>query len=224
MILAFLTGCQNLGVIEYWQENSIDYSDIDAAQDRFAVFAEKAVAAKEADATAALDVLFDKLKEDEVAYYLYTDWMDGAFYSPVSPCRSAVLYAKAVQRMMSDGIMSKSDCLPYLQRLEWLQYNQTGSEAAIPDVVLDGRRTLVLVLDLSCPSCREALKALTADRRWSKVRKVAICCGYGPEPIAPEWELYYPENPTEIFDPELTPVFFVVSKDGVVESTYKPAI
>lgn len=221
LLMVSLTGCQGGRVADYWVKNSIDYSDYDAAQDRFAIFAEKAVVAKEADAAAAMDILFDKLKEDEVAYYIYTEWVDGAFYNPLSPCRNAFLYGKAVERILSDHIFSERECAPFLQRNQWLQFNREGYPATIPGVAFDGRRTIVLVLDLSCPTCREALSAIAGSREWADARRIAVCFGYGPQPDVPGWEYRFPEYASDIFDPELTPVYFVVSADGTVESTYK---
>ena len=222
-LLLLALSCGN-DVVDYWARHGIGYDDVDAACDRFAVFAEKAVAAKEEDALAAMDNLFDLLKEDEVAYYLYTDWMDAAFYSPLSPCRSAAMYAKMNERLSSDGILSENDCAEYRLKLEWIRKNCEGSPAEAPDVCFDGQRTLVLVLDLGCPSCREALGALSSNPEWDGVRRIAVCCGFGPEPILPGWEYVYPEYPTDVFDPGLTPVYFVVAEDGTVESSYKPAV
>ena len=122
--------------------------------------------------------------------------------------------------MTTDGILSESEWEPYLRKQTWMQYNQVGDPATIPGVTLDGRRTLVLVLDLGCPSCKETLTTLAAQPEWADVRRVAIGCGYGPEPGVPGWDYYFPDNATEIFDPQMTPVWFVVSGDGTVETPY----
>ena len=219
-----VAGCGQTRLADYWNVNGIDYSDISAAQDRFAIFAEQAVAAPEAEACEALDSLFDKLLEDEVAYFVYVDWIDFAFYSLLSPCRSAALYEKVVERVVSDDIVGNGDCDLYRQRLGWIKNNLEGSTAIVPGVELDGRRTLVLVLNLSCPSCLEAPAAMAADSRWNDFRRVAICCGYGPQPETEGWEFVRPGNVTEVFDPELTPVYFIVSHEGIVETSYTLAI
>lgn len=224
LFLTLLAGCREAGVQDFWRTHSIDYSDVNAAQDQFAIFAEKAVAAPEADALAAIDVLFDRLKEDEVAYYLYTDWIDDAFYHLLSPCRNAAVFAKAVERMAVDGILSEGECAPYLQKAGWIQFNQEGTPATLPVVVPQGMRTLVLVLDLGCPSCREALTVLAGKPEWADCRHVAIGCGPGARPDVPGWEYYFPDNATDIFDPHLTPVYFVVSPDGKVEIPYALAL
>ena len=105
LCLALLAGCQVSDVGDFWNTHSIDCSDMRAAEDQFADFAELAVQAPESEALAAMDLLFDKLQQDTVAYYIYSEWADAAFYSPLSPCRSAVLYSKAVDRMVTDGIL-----------------------------------------------------------------------------------------------------------------------
>ena len=154
LCLALLAGCRASGVGEFWNTHSIDYSDIHAAEEQFADFAELAVAAPEAEALTALDALFDKLKQDTVAYYVYAEWMDGAFYNLLSPCRNPVLYGKAVDRMVADGILTENDYAPYLRRREWIGYNLEGTQAFVPGMSSSDARSLVLVLDLGCPSCR----------------------------------------------------------------------
>ena len=223
LTLTLLTGCQRSGVRSFWETHSIDYSDVEAAEDQFARFAELAVASPEEDALAALDQLFDLLKEDEVAYYLYSDWMNGAFYHLLSPCRNAALYGKAVERIVADGVLSSSDCEPFVRCREWFQFNQEGMMASVPGLS-DAAGSLILVLDLGCPSCREALEKLAQEPAWSGLRHVAVCCGYGPRPDVPGWEYLFPENPAAVFDPQLTPVFFVVGPDGRVQSSYQLAL
>ena len=222
--LAFLAGCQVTDVSTFWNTRDIDYSDIRAAEDQFADFAELAVRAPEQDALQALDVLFDKMKQDTVAYYIYSDWMDGAFYNPLSPCRHATLYSKAVERILSDGILDEHECDPFLQKREWIGFNQQGTKAIVPGISRFDTRTLVLVLDLGCPSCREALETLAADPRWEGVKRMAIGLGYGPEPAVPGWEYLFPENAAAVFDIHMTPVYFVVAADGTVESDYTLAL
>jgi len=224
LCLVLLAGCQTGNVTTFWNGHSISVDDMDAAQEQFADFAELAASAPEEDALAALDVLFDKLSEDPVSYYVYSEWMDGAFYSILSPCRSAVLYGKAVERMMADGILDTEANNPFLQKLEWIQYNQEGSEALVPGYSRFGTRTLVLVLDLGCPSCREALEKLAGSPAWSGIKRLAVCLGYGPEPTVPGWEYLFPENGSAVFDLNMTPVYFVVTADGKVESGYAPAV
>ena len=224
LCLALLAGCRASGVGDFWNTHSIDYSDIHAAEEQFADFAELTIPAPEEDALAALDVLFDKLKQDTVAYYIYSEWMDGAFYNLLSPCRSATLYGKAVDRMAADGVLTPSDCEPYLQRREWIQYNQEGAQAVVPGWVPAGVRTLILVLDMGCPSCREALEKLSADPQWVGVKKTAVCLGWGPEPSVPGWDYLFPENGSAVFDIHMTPIYFVAAADGTVERGYTLAL
>lgn len=221
LFLVLITGCQGHSVANYWNRNSIDYSDVQAAENRFAKFAELAVSAPAKDASIAMDVLFDKLKEDPVAYYLYTDWINAVFYSLLSPCRNATLYSKAVDRIIRDGVLPESDYAPFVQNLNWIQYNQPGMKATIPGIDLRGQRTTVLVLDQSCHSCKEAFKAVKTEKGS---RCIAVCCTYGPLPEEPGWEVIAPENAQTVFDPHLTPMFFVVAADGTVETSYTLAL
>ena len=224
LCLGLLLGCRVQNVSSFWNTHSIDYSDIKAAEDQFADFAELAVAAPERDAMAAMDVLFDKLKQDPVAYYIYTNWIDGAFYNPLSPCRNASIYGKAVERIVADGILDDNEYAPFLKKAEWMQYNLEGSKAIIPGLSQIDARTLVLVLDLNCSSCREALESLASDHEWKELHKMAICMGLGPMPSIPGWEYLFPENASAVFDIHMTPFYFVVAADGTVERGYTTAL
>lgn len=224
LCLALLAGCQASDVRSFWNTHSIDYSDIRAAEDQFADFAQLAAAAPEADALAAMDLLFDQLRQDTVAYYIYSEWADAAFYSPLSPCRSAALYSRAVERMVTDAVLPDYECKPYLQRREWIQYNREGEKATVPGVSSFDTRTLVLVLDLGCPSCREALEKLSAAPQWAGVRKLAVGMGRGPRPEVLGWDYLSPENASAVFDIHMTPVYFVVAAGGTVESGYSLAL
>lgn len=222
--LALLAGCQAPGVRDFWTRVPLLEDDIDVSEDRFAQFAELAAASPEEDAIAALDLLFERLKGDGVAYYIYADWMEAAFYNPLSPCRNVTLFTHAVNRIAADGILNDDECRSFIQKRDWMQINLKGHMALVPDIVLEGTRTLVLVLDASCPSCREALTSLGEDVKWEGFRKVAVLCGYGPEPDIPGWEYIRPRAAEAVFDIHFTPVYFTVDTDGIVTETYKLAI
>lgn len=220
VILLSLSGCKDGDILNYWERNGIEYGDIKAAQKRFTAFAVQAAAAPVQDAEAAIDGLFDMLQTDTVAYYIYSEWMTVTFYSPFSDCRSPALFAKVAQRLRSDGIYSEYDCFPLSLKSEWMSFNLPGERATVPSVTLDGRRTLVLVLDQGCPSCRAHLGELVSRPEWKDVRRVALCIGSGPAPEVPGWEYFFPQEPSAFFDPEQTPLYYVVSSDSLVEIPY----
>ena len=224
LCLALLTGCQASGIRSYWNDVPLLEKDLSVSEDRFARFAEQAVSVPEDEAFAAMDALFDKLKQDTVAYYIYSEWMDGAFYSPLSPCRNAAFYDKAVDRLVTDGILSTDECEPFLRRREWILYNREGAKATVPGLSDIDTRTLVLVLDLSCPSCREALQKLAEEPQWNDAKKLAVCLGYGPQPSVPGWDYLFPENGDVVFDIHMSPFYFVVAADGTVERGYALAL
>ena len=217
MMALSVTACEEPEIVRFWDTHSIDYSDIKAAEYQFADFAEQAVAAPEKDAFKAIDVLYNHLKKDEVAYYIYSDWMEAAFYNLLSPCHSPALFQKAVSRIVKDGIIPEGTRDPFVQKGEWSRYNAQGAAATVPGVVFHDR-TLVLVLDKSCPSCREALSLLL--EKWPDIRRVAVCCGYGPEPSVEGWEYVQADSSNPVFDPRMTPIYFVVASDGTVEVSY----
>lgn len=208
-------------VVTFWDTHSIDYTDIQAAEDQFADFAELAVASSEREALKAIDVLYNHLKKDEVGYYIYSDWVESAFYNLLSPCYNPALFGKAVSRIVADGIIPRSSCEPFLQKREWSSYNHVGEPATVPGVVIK-ERTLVLVIDKGCPSCRRALTELPAS--WPGIRRVAVCCGYGPVPDVEGWEYVPADQSNPVFDPHMTPICFVVSTDGTVEQPYRTVL
>jgi hypothetical protein len=224
LCLALLSGCRAQGVRGYWDQFPLLEDDIRLSEDRFADFAELAVKAPEADAIAAIDVLFDRLKKDSVAYYVYSDWIDAAFYSLYSPCRNATLYNKAVERIVTDAVLQTDECEPFLKRREWIGYNRLGDKAVVPGRSSITERTLVLVLDLSCPSCRQVLDILASDPEWADVHRLAVCFGHGSLPSGSGWEFLSDNNAAAVFDPQLTPIYFVVAADGTVEKGYTLAL
>lgn len=216
--------CGRPSVKGYWNRHDISFNDLRAAEDQFADFAELASSAPEVESLAELNVLFDRLRSETVLYYTYSEWMDDAFYSILSPCRNAALYTEAVDRIVSDGILDMIECEPFLQKREWIQYNQVGQTFTIPGISSISEKTLVLVLDLSCPSCRKALSKLADAPEWAGMRHLAVGCGNGPDPEIPGWDYIFPENAETVFDIRMTPVFFVVAPDGTVEIPYTPAL
>ena len=224
LTLVLLTGCRETGIRGFWDDVALLEDDIRLSEDRFADFAEKAAAAPEAEALAELDNLFGRLRQDTIAHWLYCEWCASAFYSALSPCRNAALYSRAVEHMVSDGILPADEVAPYIQMRDWIQLNQTGSRAVVPGVDVTGIRTLVLVLDFSCPSCRQALTTLGSNPDFAGMRHVAVCYGQGQATDIPGWEFVFPDNFSSFFDKTMTPVYFVISQDGEVEQTYTPAI
>ena len=210
--------CEQPEIVRFWDTHSIDYSDIDAAEEQFADFAELAVAAPERDALKAIDVLYDRLKKDEVAYYIYSDWMESAFYNLLSPCHNPVLFRKAVDRIVRDGVIPVGTYDHFVKKREWSGYNHEGSVATVPGVVIR-ERSVVLVLDQGCTSCREALASV--KEQFPDLRRIAVCCGYGPAPAVEGWEYVMADSSAPVFDPRMTPIYFTVSSDGIVEVSYK---
>jgi len=224
LFLTLVSSCGRPGVRVFWDTHDPGYEDIRAAENQFADFAELAANAPESEALPAIDALYDKLLQDTVGYYLYAEWSQAAFYNPLSPCRSAALFSKAVDRIVEDSVLQPEEMEPYIQKREWIRLNQVGAKAIVPGLPgLDGR-TLVLVLDLGCPSCRKALETLAQDPEWKDAHKVAVGMGIGPNPQVPGWEYVFPQNAEAVFDMEMTPFYFVIAPDGLVESGYELAL
>ena len=224
LCLALLSGCQASGIRGYWNNVPLLEKDIRISEDRFADFAEAAAAADTRDALAAIDGLFDRLCRDTLAYYVYSDWIDGAFYNLYSPCRSAALYSKAVDRIITDAILQTDECAPFLQRKQWINFNQPGEKACVPGHPYFDQRTLVLVMDLGCPSCRSSLAKISSSPEWADCHHLAVGIGPGALATPPDWEFISSGNVKSVFDPDLTPIFFIVADDGTVEKGYTLAL
>ena len=215
------SGCRNTG----GKANSpLLEEDIRVSEDRFAEWSEGIVSAPRKDALPSIDSLFERLRQDTVAYYIYSDWMVSAFYLVQSPCRQPDIFAYAAQKIITDGVMTPDETSRFAQLLDWALVNREGETAVIPAPVAPGQRTLVLVLDLGCPTCREALEKLSNAPQWKDTRKIAIGLGRGSLPDAPGWEIHRPENGHAVFDIHQTPVYYVVSPDGKVEKSYTLAL
>jgi len=228
ILLSLLTGCRSSGVRGFWDDVDIcvTSSNFDEAQDRFADFAELAVAAPTEEACAELDALLDKLRADEVSYYVYEEWMEGAFYNFLSPCRNVSLFNHALDRLLADGIMRDQ-----MDRLLNLKYynsiNLKGQKCTIPPLhdvtgakveVPAGQATTILVVDASCRTCAAALSTLVS----TEGRHVAICFGRLDPPQVPGWEYCFSSDVYDTFDTEAAPFYFTVDASGVVTTPYSP--
>lgn len=211
------------GLSGFWEGKTLLEEDIRVSEEQFADFAELAAAAPEDEALTALDALFDRLKaEDEVAYYIYAGWIEGAFYTPLSPCRSIPLFTRAADRIEKDGVLTPDECAPFVRKRAWMQLNQVGMPAVPAEAAASERLTLALVLDLSCPSCREALTRLSGE--YEGYRHLAFCCGRGSVPDIPGWEYISLPHYRDWFDLEMTPFYYLVDPAGVVTQSYTPAL
>lgn len=230
-ILALIVSCckSNSGLAVYWQKHDVTVTESNyrEAQDCFAEFAELAVAAPVNEACAALDTLFNRLLADDVSYYVYSEWMVSAFHSFLSPCRNPALFAKAVGRLSSDGIMSREEVAPLMEIAAKDMLNLPGSPCTIPELMdaegnptpwTPGSETVFAVVNLDCATCVGALNALLEQPG----AHVALCYGRTPAPSIPGWEYRFSPALDDIFDLEAAPFWFTVGADGNVATPYSP--
>lgn len=228
--LALAVSCKSPSVKGYWTSHTPDISDIRAAENEFAVFAELAVKAPELEAREELDCLLSQLKDDEVKYYVYSEWIVSAFYSPASPCRSCALFTYAIQRVLEDGVIDGYDAELYSKLVAACNTNQEGSALTLPalndragnDVTVEpGQQIIFMVVDLSCPSCLKALDKWA--RKYPKARHIALCSGPSLLPDRSDWELYRATETDGVYDIKAAPFFFVVNSEGIIEQSYTTA-
>ena len=231
LLAALAMSCKSPSVKGYWDSHKPDITDIRAAEDEFAKFAELAVAAPEEDAHAEIDKLFDQLKSNEIAYFVYTEWVVTAFYSSASPCRNCPLFVYSMQRILSDGIIDGYDAELYAGFVTACQSNRVGDSLTLPslldrtgnEVVLEtGQPTLFMVVDLTCPSCLKALEKMKDS--YPEARHVALCSGPGRLPAIDGWETFKALDSDSVYDAGAAPFYFLTDKDGIIEITYTRAL
>ena len=217
-----ISGCRsNSGIRDYWSERTPNIDDITAAEEEFTNFAELAVAAPEAEAFRAVDQLLRKASKDEVTFIVYTDWIARGFGLIASPCYSTPIFTHAARTILRKGILDSYLTAEYKKRLEFCSHNRAGEKAALPLELPLAERTLILVVDQDCPSCRKAMQRLALNNEGQHL--VALCCGHGPLPDEPAWECLRLPHDQTIFDAGQSPFFFIIGADGTVEQTYKSA-
>ncbi len=225
---AIFSGCRdNTGVRGYWSSRTPSISDYPAAEEEFAQFAAQAVQAPVKDAAYAVDVLLKKAAEDEVTYYVYTDLIARAFGLIASPCFSCEIFLHAADNILSKGILSPYSMEEFKSKQRVCLYNKLGDKTLLPPLSKDGvevvipleQRTLFLVVDQDCPTCRESMKRL-AGPEWNGAWHVALCYGHGPLPESQGWDCYRIGADQEIFDLKQAPFWFVSSPGGKVEIGY----
>lgn len=232
LLLAVLTvSCKTPSVKGFWDRHTPEISNISAAEDEFAEFAELAVAAPEQDAKEEIDHLFDLLKADEVAYYVYTEWVVRAFYSSASPCRNCPLFVYSMTRILGDGIVDGYDAELYSRFVTACQTNHVGDKLVLPSlsdrvgnsISIDlGQPIIFLVIDLSCPSCLKALEKLAGEH--PEARHIALCSGYGGFPKVEGWEYFRVHETEGVYDVSAAPFYFIANADGIIEETYTRAL
>ena len=226
---AIISGCRDLsGVRGYWSSHPVEIEDMAAAQDRFAEFAEMAVKAPRKDAFAAIDMLLEKAASDEVTYYIYTDWITSAFSLISSPCFDCGIFLHATEKILSGKIVSPYMAGEVEKSRSICLHNHLGDKALLPEVWQeDGttvvipltQRTLFLVVDQDCPTCRESMGRLLGPE-WGDAWHVALCYGHGPLPQEPGWDCFRVSREQSVFDVRQAPFWFTVSADGKIEKTY----
>ena len=220
--MTIISGCRsNSGIRAYWSERTPNIDDIAAAEDEFTNFAELAVDAPEADAFWAVDQLLRKASKDEVTFIVYTDWIARGFGLVASPCYSPSIFTHAAKTALRKRILDSYLTAEYKKRLEFCSHNRVGDKAKLAvDLPIEGR-TLILVVDQDCPSCRKAMERLAKE--WEGLGLVALCVGHGALPGDPDWKCLRLPNDQNIFDAGQSPFYFVIGADGIVEQAYKSA-
>ena len=228
-LAAIISGCHdNSGIRGYWSSRTLDLENISAAEDEFTDFVELAVQAPEKDVFVAVDRLLKKASKDEVTYLVYTDWIIRGFSYIASPCHSCAIFIHAADKILSQGIVGEYEAEEVRRNREFCRHNQMGSKTKLPpmqdgnvsDIPLD-RRTLFLVFDQDCPTCRQSILQFSSPE-WEDTARVGLCYGHGPLPVIEGWDFYRIPGDQSILDTRQAPFCFVNAPDGTIEMTYTP--
>ena len=228
LTLACTLACQDAGLQRYWDKYGTDIDNYAEARDRFATFAELVVKAPEEEGIKAVNSLLDKVKADEVTYYVYSEWLVAAFHSIYSPCRNPAVFADVVKRFASDGIMTESEVEPLQELAAFDRLNLPGESCTLPDLNAEdgtaapwepGKETLFLVVNLDCASCVGALRSLSTEPG----EHIALCYGRTPHPSIAGWTYCFMEAGDKVFELEASPFWFTVDASGNVVKAYTPA-
>ncbi len=230
-VLALAVSCKSPSVKGYWEKHTPDISDIRAAENEFAAFAELAVGSPEQEAREEIDRLFEQLRANEVAYFVYSEWIVSAFYSPASPCRDCALFSYAMtSHVLKDGIVDGYDAELYERLVTACNTNKEGTALVLPplndrrgnDVTIEPvEPILFLVVDLSCPSCLKALDKLS--KKYPEARHIALCSGPATLPDRTDWEFLRATETDSVYDISAAPFYFVVNSEGIIEKSYTTA-
>lgn len=221
LAFALLAGCSaGGGISSYWDDVDLKVteSNYSAGEERFARFAELLVKAPEKEADKALEALLDRMKEDEVTYYVYSNWIESAFHNYFSPCRNPRIFGNAAQRFAEDGILSPEEAERLLDLAAKDRLNRPGEPCVVPEGAEADREVLYLVLNLDCRTCLQSLAALTCEH--PEAEHIALCFGYSPIPEATGWKYIKPEGMDSIFELEAAPFWFLKAADGTVAIPY----
>lgn len=228
VITAIISGCRDTsGIRGYWSSRTLNLEDVRAAEEEFADFAELAAKAPEREAFAAMDILLKKAGKDEVTLLVYADWIMRGFSSIASPCRSCPIFLHAADKLLSSGKLDGYTVQEYTKSREFCLHNRVGDKAELPQLLDEegvvlrlNRRTLFLVVDQDCPSCRESLQRFLSPE-WKDTALIALCYGHGPLPTVPGWEFHRIASTQTLFDTRQAPFCFVSLPDGTIEIPYK---
>ena len=227
LLSLLLPGCSGGGrIASFWDgvDIKVDESNYNEAKDRFIDFAEMALDSPAEKTKQGLDAMFDKLLTDEVAYYVYEEWCEGAFYNIFSPYHNPELFEHVAARLESDGIMPDR-----LERIKTIRHynslNLKGQRCSIPALtdaagipveLPSGQDAVILVINTGCRTCTSALASL-AEKPG---RHVAICFGSPAVPDIPGWDYCFAHDIQDYFDTEAAPFWFAIDGEGSVTIPY----
>lgn len=238
--VAILCSCSSLEkqMAEYVASADMKFEDISVTMDAFAEYAELLAKADSAAAASSLLSLMDRLSTEEIAYYIYNEWIEEVLHAPISPVRSDELFVVWSERVISDGVLDRgllekigreADCCRRLRPgsmvPDFTLVDEFGAEFSLVSFV--GEPLVVFAADLSCSSCREAL--LAYDTSPSGTRYVAVIANASeemlrsfikavPQETAEAWRFGYDPSRRlesgEVFDLSLAPFALSYSSEG----------
>ena len=223
-----------------------DFQDIRKAEDQFSGYVGLLNRAPFEVSSASLCEFLDSAARNEVAYIIWTGWLEAYLHNTASPYRNDSLFRIWLDKVVEDKILDDYMMEHLLQVKAVADFNAVGCEPSDLGLMdtegnefrisgLKGRRTLVLFLDGGCKSCLSYLDEAYKDYRRKDIRLVAVLLNAYPaqlskinselpEDVRDRWTLAWcPGRELERgqgYDLTMIPSRILISPDGLVEKTY----
>ncbi len=238
---------QNVALAGYWADYGPTalLDDVEGAEMRFKEWCELLKSADAESQSGAVAEFVELMVADEVCYHVWSEWARIYLYGVWSPVRNDEAFGMLLQAIATDPRVP-ADGRDYVPRLmDVLAHNRVGDmaedirmyDAAAQERHLAdfrGRRLLLLIIDVTCPSCVDTMQEIEDNRRVmgaaerGELAMVVVTINQTPESITPlvedkkntPWQIFCSsvgELDEAYYDTEAAPVMFLLSEEGRVE-------
>lgn len=218
-------------------------SDIDRLEEHFAGYCELLSDVSLQVASESICSFVDKLKNNELLFYIYYEMFCSALYSIDSPFRNEVLFDVYLDKAMNSGVfkgyeMERINNIASLSKLsrpgEKIPDSEilslSGESVNLHDFLSSVEQTLMVVVDPNCPYCLEivdkiendiTVKEMTEDGRlkmlllsvFPDISTMSRAC----DNVSSFWNIFVAGHDIDkVIDRSLSPSYYLIGKDAVV--------